>query len=174
TTWAQNAPIESLFNRFKTAKSFKVEFSSEGENYTLISQGKLFNLTSNPVDVIFDGTDLYTFNKKSNEMLIERLSGYSILTNPINLFTLNLKDFNITKDKEIYILTPKLGTHLGIDRAEITMQNGSTIKSMDIVPSGMYPITFTLKTITYDITPSPNIFKFNKSSYPKVEIIDLR
>lgn len=172
--WAQNAPIESLFNRFKTAKSFKVEFSSEGEDYTLISEGKMFNLKSENIDVVYNGSDLYTYNKNSNEVMIETLRGTSIMSNPINLFTINLKEFTIIKNNNTYILTPKLGENVGIDRAEITLLNPTTIESMDIVPTGMYPISFTIKSVKYDINTTPSLFKFDKSSYPKSEIIDLR
>lgn len=175
TTWAQNTQLESLFNTFKKAASFKVEFSSEGVDYTLISQGRMFNLKSSDIEVIYDNTDLYSYNKKSNEVMIETLQGSSIMSNPINLFTINLGEFKITKEADTYILTPKLGEKIGIDRAEITLNHGSnSIKSMDIVPNGMYPVTFTIKSVNYNVTPDPTLFKFKKGSYGKAEIVDLR
>ena len=188
------AIIDKLIAKNKTYKSFDADFSSRLVNTAskldLKQDGNLkvkdrkFRLTLLDNTVINDGTALYTYSKKTNEVSISDPKEMDETLDPANLFNVYEKGFKSqyvgtgTEDGlavetiKLFPLEPgKKAFHtviLTVDKAKMEPRK-VVMKYKD-----GNEVTYTLKKFTPNAEMVDALFTFDKSKYPGVEVNDMR
>jgi outer membrane lipoprotein-sorting protein len=188
------AIIDKLIAKNKTYKSFDADFSSRLVNAAskldLKQDGNLkvkdrkFRLTLLDNTVINDGTALYTYSKKTNEVSISDPKEMDETLDPANLFNVYEKGFKSqyvgagTEDGvaietiKLFPLNPtKKAFHtviLTVDKAKMEPHK-VVMKYKD-----GNEVTYILKKFTPNAEMVDALFSFDKSKYPGVEVNDMR
>jgi len=200
-SFSQDAKAKEILDaasaKTKAYKSFKADFTYTMENKTekinekqtgtLITKGNKFHLVLAGQEVFSDGKAIYTYIKDANEMQINAIPSEAEsdeTISPNNIFTMYEKGFKYKYEKEekieaktfhiinLYPVKPKEKTYhtitLSIDAA--TKQ----INKIKISGKDGTIFTYQIKTFEPDFVVDDTKFTFNKSKYPKAEIVDLR
>ena len=176
----------------KTYKSYKVSFSvtSDGDFDDLqgkfVVSGPRFYIDIYDSEVFCDGKIKYTYSRQNNEVLIENLdqADNSIISNPTRIFSLYDSGF-----AHRYLGT-KVWKNYNVDVLELTPKSGmlgnATIKLFVDQRSGLpvfviYKMLSSQTEINIEITKfesnvpvDDSTFRFDKSRYKGVEVIDFR
>ncbi|MBS1939483.1 MAG: outer membrane lipoprotein carrier protein LolA, partial [Bacteroidetes bacterium] len=178
----------------KTYKSFDADFSSRLVNTAskldLKQDGNLkvkdrkFRLTLLDNTVINDGTALWTYSKKTNEVTISDPKDMDATLDPANLFNVYEKGF-----KSQYV---GAGTEDGVAVETIKLFPLDPVKKafhtviLTVDKAKMEPrkvvmkykdgneVTYILKKFTPNAEMVDALFSFDKSKYPGVEVNDMR
>ncbi len=172
-SFSQNEKVADIFDRFRDSQNFQVEFYNGNNRFTLTSRGKQFMVENIDADIIYNGKELYSINKKIKEIIVEELTGENILTNPNNIFTLDISNFTIEKIGDSYILTPIDIKKVGAESITLLLNSKDEIERLSITPAASESITFDIDKVVYNLATTPN-FSFNKKEYTAYEIIDFR
>ena len=188
------AIIDKLIAKNKTYKSFDADFSSRLVNTAskldLKQDGNLkvkdrkFRLTLLDNTVSNDGTALWTYSKKTNEVTISDPKDMDATLDPANLFNVYEKGFKSqyvgagTEDGtavetiKLFPLDPvKKAFHtviLTVDKAKMEPRK-VVMKYKD-----GNEVTYILKKFTPNAEMVDALFSFDKSKYPGVEVNDMR
>ncbi len=188
------AIIDKLIAKNKTYKSFDADFSSRLVNAAskldLKQEGNLkvkdrkFRLTLLDNMVINDGTALYTYSKKTNEVSISDPKEMDETLDPANLFNVYEKGFKSqyagsgTEDGvavetiKLFPLNPtKKAFHtviLTVDKAKMEP------RKVEMKYKDGNEVTYVLKKFTPNAEMVDALFTFDKSKYPGVEVNDMR
>lgn len=188
------AIIDKLIAKNKTYKSFDADFSSRLVNTAskldLKQDGNLkvkdrkFRLTLLDNTVINDGTALWTYSKKTNEVTISDPKDMDATLDPANLFNVYEKGF-----KSQYV---GAGTEDGVAVETIKLFPLDPVKKafhtviLTVDKAKMEPrkvvmkykdgneVTYILKKFTPNAEMVDALFSFDKSKYPGVEVNDMR
>lgn len=180
------ADILSAVNRKYTSfTSYSAGFKVAGaEKYTgtLLSKGKMYKITLAGQEVYNNGKDVYTYVAEANEVNITSYNeGDESDISPNNIFNLYKKGYASSYKNEITLggkkydvvtLTPK--TRSSILKIELTIGKTDRLISSWTVFDRSGVTTYTITDFKPNISLTDAAFTFDKSKYPKVEIIDLR
>lgn len=175
------------YNTIKTTFSFTVENpktkTTEKQSGTLFLKGDKYRLEIAGQEIMCDNKTVWTYLKESNEVQINDPNANKDAIAPNNIFTMYEKGFysrfiNETKDngktEEIIELTP-------IDKSKHYFKIRIIVDKNEklVISSKIFDKNGNLSTYTIDkFTANPNLpeemFSFNKSKYPGVEVVDLR
>lgn len=200
-TFSQDAKAKEILDavsaKTKAYKSFKTDFTytmenktekiNEKQSGTLISKGNKFHLVLAEQEVFSDGKAIYTYIKEANEMQINAIPSDTEsdeTISPNNIFTMYEKGFKYKYEKDekiegknmhiinLYPVKPKEKSYhtitLTIDAA------AKQINKIKISGKDGTIFTYQVKTFEPDFTVEDSKFTFNKTKYPKAEIVDLR
>lgn len=186
--------LDAVSSKFKTFKSVQAAFTFKNEDSkgsllgtkkgTVYMKGSKYRVTINGQEIFCDGTNIWTYDKASNEVTITKLDPGSGSITPQKLFT-NFYDADFLSklngeksvDKKMVQeieMTPVDKTrtfhkvYLLIDKAN------KTIYSTRVLDKAGTVFTYTVNTLNSKANLTDALFMFDKSKYPGVEVIDLR
>lgn len=184
--------LAKLRAKVRSYTSYRLDFTAtvEGDGTArgdLVVSGRRFAARVLGQELYYDGTTLWSYIPKQQEVTIERLdpNNPNILSNPSKLMNIDPGDYNhrslpdITTSKgktlQVVELTPKEKTPdytaltLYIDPAtslpqRISIATPSTDKPVELLLDGLRP----------GIPVSENTFRFDPKAHPGTEVIDFR
>lgn len=189
------AVMDKLIAKSKTYTSFEADFSSRLVNTAskldvkqdgnVKVKGKKFRLTLPDNTVINDGTVLWAYSKKSNEVTANDPAEMDQEMDPSKLFTLYEKGFKsqfvdekadatgtVVQTIKLFPLDPtKKPFHtviLGVDKNKVET------KTIQVLYKDGNVVTYTLKKFTANPELADVNFVFEKAKFPGVEINDMR
>lgn len=189
------AIVDKLIAKNKTYTSFDAEFSSRLVNTAskldvkqdgnIKVKGRKFRLTLTDNTVINDGTALWTYNKKSNEVSISDPKEMDETLDPANLFNVYEKGFKSQFVGEkadaggVMVQTIKLfpldPTKKPYHTVVLTVdKNKLEPKSVEMLYKDGNVVTYDLKKFTPNAEMVDALFTFDKAKYPGVEVNDMR
>lgn len=189
------AIVDKLIAKNKTYTSFDADFSSRLVNTAskldvkqdgnIKVKGRKFRLTLADNTVINDGTALWTYSKKSNEVSISDPKEMDETLDPANLFNVYEKGFKSQFVSEkpdaagVVVQTIKLFPLEPAKKAYHTVvlvvdKNKLEPKSVEMHYKDGNVVTYILKKFTPNAEFVDALFAFDKSKYPGVEVNDMR
>jgi outer membrane lipoprotein carrier protein len=184
---AASAKVKN-FKSIKTVFTFKLESANgktnETKKGTMFMKGTKYRVTFAGQEIFCDGSNLWTYDKRSNEVQISKVDNSASTITPQKLFT-NFydKDFLYKLNGEIKLngkkaheveMTPYdknkpfFKVLLWVDKANKNI-SGAKVLNKD---GNRYSIT--VNTFTPNATVTDAQFIFDQKKYPGVEVIDLR
>lgn len=184
--------LGKLREKVRSYTSYRLDFTAavEGEGTakgSLTVSGRRFAAEVMGQEVYYDGTTLWSYTPKQQEVTIERLdpNNPSVLSNPSKLVNIDPEDYNhrslpsVTtaqgKTLQIIELTPKDTTPdytsmtLWIDPAT------SLPKRISIAtPSSEKPVELQIEKLQSGIPVTESTFRFDPKAHPDAEVIDFR
>jgi len=200
TLHAQDDPkskaiMDRLIAKNKSYTSFEADFSSRLVNTAskldvkqegnVKVKGKRFRLTLPDNTVINDGTALWAYSKKSNEVQVNDPAEMDQELDPSKLLTVYEKGFKsqfveekadasgvMTQVVKLFPLDPaKKPFHtviLTVDKAK------GQPRSVQVLYKDGNIVTYTLKKFTANAVLADALFTFDKAKFPGVEVNDMR
>lgn len=195
-TYAQDAKqilqkVSSQFGNSKGVKSnFTLKFAdSKGtvkttQTGTILLKGNKYKVVAGNQHIITDGKTTWTYNKKDNEVQIDKANNDAAMS-PAKLFSGSYeKDYNykyvttktVNKVAAYVIeLTPKTAANNSIKKIEIMVNKANN----QVVGGKVYEktgntIDYTLSGTTTNTTIPDSEFTFNTNAHKGVDVIDLR
>lgn len=189
------AIVDKLIAKNKTYTSFDADFSSRLVNTAskldvkqdgnIKVKGRKFRLTLADNTVINDGTALWTYSKKTNEVSITDPKEMDETLDPANLFNVYEKGFKsqfvgekpdaagvVLQTIKLFPLEPaKKAYHtvvLVVDKSKLEP------KSVEMHYKDGNMVTYILKKFTPNAEFVDALFAFDKSKFPGVEVNDMR
>ena len=184
--------LDAVSSKFKTFKTVSAKFSLKIENAagknlgvktgSVYMKGLKYRISVTGQEIFSDGSNVWTFDKASNEVTISRLDPSANSLTPQKLFT-NFydKDFlyklngpvtlNGKNLKEVE-LTP-------IDKTKpfhkvLVYVDNNAINTTKIFEKTGNRYTYSTNSLTSNGTIADAMFVFDAKKYPGVEIVDLR
>lgn len=185
TAWGQKATtiLDAVYKKYSAYPAYIAQFKvSDGNTGTLSSKGKKFKLSYGEQTVFNNGKEVYTYFPELNEVNITAYDPKDESDiSPNNIFSLYKKGYTATYKKEgtlngkkvdIISLTPK--SKSGVQNIELYI--GKTDKTLHswIVSEKNSSTTYSITKFTPNAKLPESTFTFDKSKYPKVEVVDLR
>ncbi|WP_294597075.1 outer membrane lipoprotein carrier protein LolA [uncultured Rikenella sp.] len=184
--------LNAVRTKIQSYKSYRVGFTAtvEGEGTTignLTVSGRRFVASVFGQELYYDGTMLWNYLPKAQEVTVERLdpADPNILSNPAKLMNIDPKDFEHSslpavttaqgKELQTVELKPKQAT---ADYTALTLYidpaTSLPVRISIAVPGSDRPIELQLKEWKVNIPVSEATFRFDPKAHPGVEIIDFR
>jgi len=185
--------LDEMSNKFKTYTSFKASFTytlknanaginevAEGE---LTVKGSKYRLKLPKQEIINNATTVWTYMKDANEVNISTYDPSDDEVSPTKIYTMYKKGYKYTyvgdrveggKTYQIIELVPEdrknrfFKVRLEINKAD------KSIKNWKIYEKNGNVYDYVVKSFTPNFAVDESAFTFDKTKYPKVEIIDLR
>ena len=177
--------LNAVNRKYSSFTSYSAGFKVTGaEKYsgTVLSKGKMYKIKLAGQEVYNNGKDVYTYVADANEVNITSYNeGDESDLSPNHIFNLYKKGYSASykneitrggKKYDVVVLTPK--TRSSISRVELTIGKTDRLISSWTVFEQAGATTYTLTDFKPDIVVADAAFTFDKSKYPKVEVIDLR
>lgn len=177
--------LEAVNRKYASFSSYSAGFKVSGtEKYagTLLSKGKMYKITLGGQEVYNNGKDVYTYVSEANEVNITSYNeGDESDISPNNIFNLYKKGYAssyknemtvVGKKYDVVTLTPK--TRSSVSRIELTIGRADQLISSWTVFDRSGATTYTITDFKPNIAVANAAFTFDRSKYPKVEVIDLR
>lgn len=185
--------LNTVSKRYKAFKSMKADFiyaveskadkSTEKQKGTLLVKGNKFKLDIAGQLIICDNATLWTYTKEVNEVQVSNYNPKEGAIRIDDIFTMYNKGFlsKIAEEKKeggidivVIELTPtnKKKNYFKI-KVTIDKTNQTILKSVVYDKSGTIH-TYTITNQVPNFKLDDKTFTFDKTKYPKVEIIDLR
>ncbi|HRG86047.1 MAG TPA: outer membrane lipoprotein carrier protein LolA [Chitinophagales bacterium] len=157
--------------------------SKETKTGKVSSKGNMFKAEMGNQTIISDGKTLWTYLKDVNEVQINNFEqGQDIMT-PNDIFKIAEKDYlaymgeKVTeggKSLQIIELTPKNKT-LSFSKIKMYIDvSDNSVKRGVVYDKNAIHYTYSISNLKTNMELSDTTFKFDKSKYPGVEVIDLR
>lgn len=171
-------------DRFKAAPSVTVDFAiahNAGEDSGTLTMSKdLFKIVTPAMSIWFDGTTQWSYLKSNNEVNITEPTGEELMeSNPFELISSFASHFNCramtsSASSDIVELTPKT-SDMAVSSAKITISKSTGWPTaMVIVFDGGNTSSVSIRSVKVGSALPKSRFKFDKTSLPGVEVIDLR
>lgn len=184
--------LDGVSSKFKTYKTVQAKFSLKVENAsgknlgtkagTVYMKGTKYRITVTGQEIFSDGSNVWTYDKASNEVTISKIDPSANSLTPQKLFT-NFydKDFlyklnapvsiNGKSMKEIE-LTP-------IDKTKpfhkvLVYVDNNAINTTKIFEKNGNRYTYSTSSLTPNAVIADAMFVFDVKKYPNVEVVDLR
>lgn len=184
------AVLNKVSSNLKALKSMKASFkisikNKKGKNQgsksgTVMMKGDKYRVKISGQEIICDAKSIWTYIKESNEVSISDFEDNDEAFSPSKLFTnFYEKEYGykylFAKDNITYIGLIPLKKSVQYEKIIIKVNNKSNL----IIGGKVYDKngnTYSYSISNYSKNPalSNKVFVFNKSKYPKVEVIDLR
>ncbi|MBK8342573.1 MAG: outer membrane lipoprotein carrier protein LolA [Bacteroidetes bacterium] len=157
--------------------------SKETKTGKVSSKGNMFKADMGNQMIISDGKTLWTYLKDVNEVQINNFEqGQDIMT-PNDIFKIAEKDYlaymgeKLTengKTIQVIELAPK-NKNLSFSKIKMYIDiSDNTVKRGVVYDKNAIHYTYTISNFKFNMELSDSTFKFDKSKYPGVEVIDLR
>jgi len=186
--------LDAVSAKFKSYKTVAAKFNLKIENAsgkvegskagTVNMKGVKYRVSVTGQEIFFDGSNIWTYDKSSNEVEITKFDASANTITPQKLFTnfydkdflykLNGETKSGGKTLQEIELTPidKSKTFfkvlLNIDKSS------QTIVSTKVFEKNGNKYTYTVSNMKPNSPISDDVFVFNEKNYPKVEVVDLR
>ncbi|MFN4284881.1 MAG: LolA family protein [Lacibacter sp.] len=187
--------LDAVSAKFKTFKGVKATFTFSNEDNkgkvlgvkkgTLLMKGNKYRVTLvGGQDIFCDGVNIWTYDQAVNEVTISKFDPAANTITPQKLFT-NFYDkdflYKLNGEKKLagkvvqeIELTPYdkskpfFKVYLLVDKAT------KTIYSTKVMEKSGNNYIYTVATLNGNAPVTDNMFVFDKSKYPGVEVVDLR
>ena len=180
----------SIYKSYQTVKAdFKLTSENKMDNTKSLMNGtfylkdKNFRLILGDQIVICDQKNMWTYLKEVNEVQINTYDPDALEINPNNLFIMWETGYlcgyaGTTNDKgkvlDLIELTPEDKSKPYFKVKLYLDKSTSHVQKVMIFEKNSSITTFEIKSMSPNVNLSDDLFKFNASKYPGVEIIDLR
>ena len=166
------------------AKGIETKFTIYNSGYSgtgeIVNLGNRFKVTMPDIEVWYNGKDMFTYNKRSQETTVVNPSAEELSeSNPLAYVTEASKKYNVSfstvkkSGKDVLELVPK--TKGEIKRITLTLRKSDYVPEKIVVePSKGEPVTAEIISFKTGAKITASDFEYPKSKYPKVEIVDLR
>ena len=164
--------IENLESKSKETKSGKVS-----------GKGNMFKAEMGNQLIMSDGKTLWTYLKDVNEVQISDFEQGQGIMSPNDIFKIAEKDYLVYmgekvtesgKSLQIIELTPK-NKSLSFSKIKMYIDTSdNTVKKGVVYDKNAIHYTYTISNFKSNVDMPDSNFKFDKSKYPGVEVIDLR
>ena len=188
---AAKTMLDAVSNKFKNYKSFTAKFTLSTENSagkklsakagTLYMKGKSYKMVLPGQDIYSDGSNIWTYDQKANEVTITKFDPNGNGLTPQKLYTSFYDDdyfYKMNDDAKIgnitykeVELTPKDKT-MPFFKVLLRVKNNA-ISSAKIFEKSGGRFTYTTTSVSSVALPE-STFSFNAAKYPGVEVVDLR
>ena len=185
--------IEKTSQLYKEWGGMDVKFSanirseknnvSESFEGTITMKNNKFVLKTPDWVIWFDGTTQWMYMPGSKEVNMNAPSGSELrLINPMLILQDYKKDFNVSYIGESTSANAKIANDIAlvpkkkddIEKIEVQIEKNTSLPAkLVVIARNDMRITVSIKEIK-SINPPDNIFSFNETDYPGVEVIDLR
>lgn len=187
--------LDAVSAKFKTYKGVKAVFSFSNEDNkgkvlgvkkgTLLMKGNKYRVTlTGGQDIFCDGVNIWTYDKAVNEVTVSKFDPTANTITPQKLFT-NFYDkdflYKLNGDKtqggkmvqEIELTPydkskPFFKVYVLVDKA------AKTIYSTKVMEKSGNNYIYTVSSLNGNAPVTDNMFVFDKTKYPGVEVVDLR
>ena len=186
--------LDAVSLKFKTYKSVSAKFSLKIENAagknlgvktgSVYMKGVKYRINVTGQEIFSDGSNVWTYDKASNEVQITQFDASANTITPQKLFTnfydkdflykLNGETKSKSKTLQEVELTP-------IDKTKpffkvlVYIDKGSqTIVSTKVFEKNGNRYTYSVSGMKTNIAVPDELFVFNTGKYPNVEVVDLR
>jgi len=184
--------LDAVSAKFKTYKSVQAKFSLKIENAsgksvgaksgTVYMKGSKYRISVTGQEIFSDGSNVWTYDKASNEVTITKLDASANSITPQKLFT-NFydKDFLYKLNGNVKVgakqmkeieLTPVDKTK-AFHKVLLYVDN-NVINTTKIFEKTGNRITYSTSSMTPNGTIADDMFVFDAKKYPGVEVVDLR
>ena len=180
--------LDQIKTSFKTYKTVKANFTftlenkaekiSETQKGKFFMQGNMFKVDMNERLIVCDGKSIWTYDKELNEVQINNYVIAEDQISPTRIFTMYDTGFNYTmaseKGGEYVVLVPE-NKKKEVSQVKLFFdKQKSKIERAIITNKDGNLYTYTIQQMETNKTFVPDMFKFDKANFPKVEIVDLR
>lgn len=177
--------LSKTVNLITGSKGTEANFNITHSGYTgkglIKSSGQKYNVVLPEVEVWYNGKELYTYNKSTQETtLVDPTADEIAESNPLAYVTSAQNKYNVAfstvkkNGKYVLELTPKAKGE-SIKRVTLTLNRSNFYPEKIVVePVSGSPITSEITQFKTGLTLKPSDFEYPKSKYPRVEIVDLR
>lgn len=173
--------ISVISNAKGVEANFKVYHSGYSGAGSVKTSGSLFNVTLPEVEVWYNGKDLYTYNKNTEETTVVIPTEEELAeSNPLVYVTGAPKKYSVTystvkkNDRYVLELLPK-NKNDDIKRITLTLRQSDFVPEKLVVePKNGSPVSAEISSFKTSVFSKVSDFDYPRSKYPKVEIIDLR
>lgn len=182
--------LNKVSSNLKALKSMKANFkitikNKKGKNQgsksgTVMMKGDKYRVKISGQEIICDAKSIWTYLKESNEVQITEFEDNEESFSPSKLFT----NFYEKEYGYKYLFSKDNITYIGLIPLKKSVQYEKIIlkvskKSNLIIGGKVYDkngniYSYTISNYTKNPSISDKTFVFNKSKYPKVDVIDLR
>ena len=186
--------LDGVSAKFKTFKTVNANFVYQVEN----NAGKILSTRNGKVsmkstkyrvsfgdqEIFCDGSNIWTYDKNANEVTINKLDVSSGSLTPQKLFS-NFYDkdflYKLNGDKKVtgksfqeIELTPKDKSKPFHKIYVLVDKIAKSIYSTKVLESSGSRYSYTMKNMKTNSIMADAMFVFDKTKYPKVEVVDLR
>lgn len=184
--------LDAVSAKFKTYKSVQAKFSLKIENAsgkslglktgTVFMKGAKYRISVTGQEIFSDGSNVWTYDKSSNEVTITKIDASANSITPQKLFT-NFYDkdflYKLNGNVKIGTKTMKEIELTPVDKTKAFHKVLLYIDNNTITTTKIFEKTGNRYTYsTSSLTPNGNIpdatFVFDAKKYPGVEVVDLR
>lgn len=157
--------------------------SKETKNGKVSSKGNMFKAEMGNQTIMSDGKILWTYIKDINEVQINNFEQGQDILSPNDIFKIAEKDYLVYygdkvteggKSLQIIELTPK---NKSLNYSKIKMYidpADNSVKKGVVFDKSAIRYTYSISNFKSNMELSDTFFKFDKTKYPGVEVIDLR
>lgn len=164
--------IENLESKSKDTKNGKV-----------FGKGNMFRAEMGNQIIMSDGKTLWTYLKDVNEVQINNFEQGQGIMSPNDIFKIAEKDYLVYmgdkvtesgKSLQIIELTPK-NKSLSFSKIKMYVDpSDNSVKKGVVFDKNAIHYTYAINNFKSNVELADSTFKFDKSKYPGVEVIDLR
>lgn len=183
--------LDGVSAKFKNYKSVVATFNLKIENSagkvqgsktgTVNMKGTKYRISVTGQEIFCDGTNIWTYDKSSNEVQITKFEESANTITPQKMFT-NFydKDFlyklneSGSKTLQEVELTPIDKTKTFFKVLVDIDKKSQTISSSKIFEKNGNRYTYTVSSIKTNTSIADDLFVFDAKKYPSVEVVDLR
>ncbi|MDE7411771.1 MAG: outer-membrane lipoprotein carrier protein LolA [Paramuribaculum sp.] len=177
--------MEKVASKISSAPSIEADYilSSVADGSvagTLVISGDKFKMTSPDITSWYDGTTQWTYVKSEQEVSVVTPTPEELaMVNPFIIINNFKKNYSVktenTQNNTVKLSFTTKNKAAQIQMATITIDAASLLpKSIDLVMSDRRHVTILLSKINIGKKLPASFFRFDKTRYPNVEIIDLR
>jgi len=179
---AQTKAYKTIKAEFQFTINNKTEGINESQTGKIQIKGDKYFLSIAGQDVISDGKNIYTILKDAEEVQINSIpdEDEDDFISPNSIFTLYEDGFKykyVKEDKGIHIINlyPKAAEEKEFHRIALYINKSKNqISKIKIFGKDGSTTVYTIKSFVANAAIPDSKFSFNKTTYPKFEIVDLR
>ena len=186
--------LDNVSTKFKTFKTVSAKFNLKIENATgkvqgsktgtVSLKGSKYRVSVTGQEIFFDGNTISTYDKANNEVQITQFDPSASTITPQKLFTnfydkdflykLNGESRMAGKTLQEIELTPIDKTKPFFKVLVYIDKRSQTITSTKVYEKNGNRYTYSVSSMKTNLPIADDLFVFNASKYPKVEVVDLR
>ena len=186
--------LDNVSAKFKTYKSAVANFSLKIENSSgkilgtktgvVNMKGSKYRVSVSGQEIYSDGSNIWTYDKSTNEVQITQFDGSANTITPQKMFTnfydkdflykLNGETKKGKKTIQEIELTPLDKTKTFFKVLVYIDKTSQSIMSTKVFQKTGDRYTYTITSLKTNTQPTDDLFVFDAKKYPKVEILDLR
>ena len=186
--------LDNVSAKFKSFKTVSAKFNLKIENATgkvqgsktgsVSLKGTKYHVSVTGQEIFFDGNTISTYDKAANEVQVTKFDPSANTITPQKLFTnfydkdflykLNRETKSAGKTLQEVELTPIDKTKPFFKVLVYIDKRSQTITSTKVFEKNGNRYTYSVSSMKTNAPISDELFVFNNSKYPNVEVVDLR